>query len=156
ALGIGLPILMEIAQRWILPDRGWTGWIFRLAGFLVPLLVLFYGLSLFYKLAPRRLTRFTEVWPAAAAVTLLIRLLEILFVIYLNNFARFNAIYGALGGVMALLVWIWLSGCLVVFGACLCAASAERAKPENAGPELAAGHADHHQPHQTRNAGPGG
>lgn len=126
-LGMGLPILAGIAQQWILPNQIWTRWIYRLADFLVPLLVLFYGLSLFYRLAPRRPTRFDEVWPAAVVITLLVRLLETLFVLYLSNFARFNAVYGTLGGVMALLVWIWLSGCLVVFGACLCAARAEAA-----------------------------
>lgn len=126
-LGMGLPILAGIAQQWILPNQIWTRWIYRLADFLVPLLVLFYGLSLFYRLAPRRPTRFDEVWPAAVVITLLVRLLETLFVLYLSNFARFNAVYGTLGGVMALLVWIWLSGCLVVFGACLCAVRAEAA-----------------------------
>lgn len=125
ALGICLPILTEIARRLFLPNGSGLGWIFRVISFLVPLLVLFYGLSLFYKLAPRRHTRFGEVWHAAVIVTLLLRLLETLFLIYLSDFSRFNAIYGALGGVMALLMWIWLSGCLVVFGACLCAAGAQ-------------------------------
>ncbi len=35
-----------------------------------------------------------------------------------------NAIYGAFGGIMALLLWICLSGCIFIFGACLCAAQA--------------------------------
>jgi Ca2+-transporting ATPase len=34
-------------------------------------------------------------------------------------------VYGAFGGVMALLLWIYLSGCLFIFGACLCAVQAE-------------------------------
>jgi Ca2+-transporting ATPase len=29
------------------------------------------------------------------------------------------------GGIMALLLWIYLSGCGFIFGACLCAAQAE-------------------------------
>jgi uncharacterized BrkB/YihY/UPF0761 family membrane protein len=46
-------------------------------------------------------------------------------VIYLKNFATLNAVYGAFGGTMALLLWIYLSGCIIIFGACLCAARAE-------------------------------
>lgn len=53
------------------------------------------------------------------------RAAESLFVIYLKDFARLNAVYGALGGIMALLLWIYLSGCVSIFGACLCAAQAE-------------------------------
>jgi Ca2+-transporting ATPase len=46
-------------------------------------------------------------------------------VIYLKNFATLNAVYGAFGGTMALLLWIYLSGCIIIFGACLCAARTE-------------------------------
>jgi uncharacterized BrkB/YihY/UPF0761 family membrane protein len=42
-----------------------------------------------------------------------------------------NAIYGAFGGIMALLLWIYLSGCIFIFGACLCAAQAEALNTRN-------------------------
>ena len=50
---------------------------------------------------------------------------ESLFVIYLQDFATLNAVYGAFGGIMALLLWIFFSGCIFIFGACLCAGQAE-------------------------------
>jgi Ca2+-transporting ATPase len=80
---------------------------------------------MFYKLAPRRPTRFAEVWLAALVATLLLLAAESLFVIYLKNFSTLNAVYGAFGGIMALLLWIYLSGCIFIFGACLSAAQAE-------------------------------
>lgn len=92
---------------------------------IISALILFYSLTLFYKLAPRRATRLSEVWLAAAGTTLLLRGLEFVFVFYLRNFSQLNAIYGAFGGLMALLLWIYFSGCIIVFGACLCAAQAE-------------------------------
>jgi uncharacterized BrkB/YihY/UPF0761 family membrane protein len=49
---------------------------------------------------------------------------ESLFVIFIDNFAALNAVYGAFGGIIALLLWIYLSGCIVIFGACLSAAQA--------------------------------
>jgi Ca2+-transporting ATPase len=91
-LGLGLPVVNQVARHWILPARGWMAWFYKLADILFPLLVQFYGLSLFYKLAPRRPTRFAEVWPAALLTSVLLRILESLFVIYLQNFARFNAL----------------------------------------------------------------
>jgi Ca2+-transporting ATPase len=100
-------------------------WVYTLWGFVVPLLVLFLGLTLFYRLAPRRRTRFAEVWVAAACATVLLRTTESLFVVYLEHFAPLNAVYGVFGGIMALLLWIYLSGCGFIFGACLCAAQAQ-------------------------------
>jgi YihY family inner membrane protein len=121
----GLPVLVSIARHWVPPEWRWSVWVDRTVDFIVSLLVLFGSLTFFYKLAPRRVTRLDEVWPAALFTSLLLRTLEGLFVLYLRNFSRFNALYGALGGIMALLMWIYLSGCLIVFGACLCAGAVE-------------------------------
>ena len=75
--------------------------------------------------APRRPVRLADVWAGALCATALLQAAENLFVIYLRNFAALNAVYGAFGGIMALMLWIYLSGCIFIFGACLCAAQAE-------------------------------
>jgi membrane protein len=39
------------------------------------------------------------------------------FAIYLANFANYNKTYGALGGVIAFLVWLWISNIAILLGA---------------------------------------
>jgi len=39
------------------------------------------------------------------------------FAIYLANFANYNATYGTLGGVIAFLVWLWISNMAILLGA---------------------------------------
>jgi Ca2+-transporting ATPase len=97
--------------------------------------VVFASLVLFYRLAPRWPTHVAEIWAAALCATVLLQVAEKLFVVYLRHFATFNAVYGAFGGIMALLLWIYLSGCIFIFGACLCAAMSEGrpATPESDG-----------------------
>ena len=124
-LSIGAPMLAQITRDWLFPMNDFRSWVYTLLSFFIPLLVLFFGLSLFYRLAPRRSTRFSEVWVAALCATALLLAAENLFVIYLTHFATLNAVYGAFGGIMALLLWIYLSGSIYIFGACLCAAQAE-------------------------------
>jgi Ca2+-transporting ATPase len=124
-LSIGAPMLAQMARDWLFPMNDFRSWVYALGSFLIPLLVLFFGLSLFYRLAPRRPTRFSEVWAAALCATALLLAAENLFVIYLKNFSTLNAVYGTFGGIMALLLWIYLSGCIFIFGACLCAAQDE-------------------------------
>jgi Ca2+-transporting ATPase len=124
-LGMSLPVLMRMAEGRFFPGQDLRLWVWQLGSFSIPLLVIFFSLSLFYRLAPRRKTRFAEVWAAALCATILLRLVESGFVIYLKDFATLNAIYGAFGGMMALLLRIYLSGCVFVFGACLCASQAE-------------------------------
>jgi Ca2+-transporting ATPase len=124
-LGVGVPVLAKLAKDWLFPVDDFSSWVYALGSFLIPLLVMFLSLSLFYRLAPRRPTRFAEVWAAALCATALLQAAGSLFVIYLKNFTTLNAVYGAFGGIMALLLWIYLSGCIFIFGACLCACHPE-------------------------------
>ena len=124
-LGMAVPVLANMAKSWLFTASDLHSWVYALGSFVMPLLVVFLGLSLFYRLAPRRPTRFAEVWAAALCATVLLRVAESLFVIYIKDFATLNAVYGAFGGIMAFLLWIYLSGCIFIFGACLCAAQAE-------------------------------
>jgi YihY family inner membrane protein len=124
-LGVVVPVVAKMAKDWLFPVNDFRSWVYSLVSFFIPLIVVFLSLSLFYRLAPRRPTRFAEVWAAALCATALLQAAESLFVIYLENFSTFNAVYGMFGGIMALLLWIYLSGCIFIFGACLCAAQAE-------------------------------
>jgi Ca2+-transporting ATPase len=124
-IGILLPGLARLIQNWLTTQRQFPQWVFALQFHLIPWLVLFYGLIMLYRLAPSRPTRFSEVWLGALGATVLIGLGERLFLVYAANFAHFNVLYGALGGIVAFLLWLYLSGCVGVFGVCFCAAQAE-------------------------------
>jgi len=124
-LGMVLPVLMRIVKNWFFATNDFTTWLYGIGIFFIPLLLAFFGLSLFYRFAPFRSTKFAEVWVAALFSTLLLQASESMFEIYLRNFATLNAVYGTFGGIMALLLWIYLCGCIFIFGACLSAAQAE-------------------------------
>lgn len=124
-LAIAVPVLTKMVKDWISPRNDFGAWVYTLAGFTIPMLVVFVSLSLFFRLAPYHPKRFSQIWVGALCATALLKTAETLFVIYLTSFAKLNAVYGAFGGIMALVLWIYLSGCIFVFGACLCAAQTE-------------------------------
>ena len=78
-----------------------------------------------YKLAPRRKVLFKNIWLPALLVTFALMFCQIAFVNYLPHFVNYG-IYGAVGGMMLLLLWVYFSGIIVIFGACLCAALEQR------------------------------
>jgi YihY family inner membrane protein len=124
-VGILLPLVARLAQPWITTHLKLPDGLFALLFHLIPWVVLFYGLIMIYRLAPSRRTTFAEVWIGALAATILIGIGQQLFLVYLDNFARFNVLYGALGGIMAFLLWLYLSSAVGVLGVCYCAARAE-------------------------------
>ncbi len=123
--GILLPELAAWMQSWLADRLPFPQWAFTLLVGLIPWLALFGGLTVIYRLAPSRGSRFAEVWIGALAATGLIGIGELLFHVYAVNFGHFGAYYGALGGVVAFLLWIYVASCACVGGVCLCAAGAE-------------------------------
>lgn len=134
-LSMAAPVLAQLARDWLFPMNDLRSWVYGLGSYAISSLMVFFFLTLFYRLAPSRPTRLAEVWVAALYTTALMLAAESLFVLYLKHFATLNVVYGAFGGIMALLLWIYLSGCIFIFGACLCATQAEvRSAPAEAIP----------------------
>lgn len=124
-LGTVAPAAARLIEHWLPTVFGYVTVVFDLLIALIPTAILFCGFSLLYRLAPSRRTQFSEVWLAALGATGLFRLAEMLFVWYARNLAHWNALYGALGGMIALLMWVYVSGWILVMGVCFCAAQAE-------------------------------
>ena len=81
------------------------------------LLVLF-GVSVLYRYGPSRQRakwRWISVGSVFAALAWLV--VSSLFSFYLANFANYNATYGALGAVVGVMMWMWLSTIVVLLGA---------------------------------------
>jgi membrane protein len=76
------------------------------------------GLAVTYRFAPaRELVRWRWVtWGSVVAATLWVTG-SLLFAFYLRTFGSYAQMYGALGGVVVLLMWFYLSSFFVVLGA---------------------------------------
>jgi len=134
-LGVLVPGAARLVQRWLINYLEIPTWVLNLILSFIPWLVLFYGIIMIYKLAPSRPTKFAEVWLGALGATLLIWTGGLVFLLQAAYLGRFNALYGALGGIVAFLLWLYLSSCVGVFGVCFCAAQAEGQGRANDHPE---------------------
>lgn len=84
--------------------------------FLAVVIVL--ALSFFYRYAPdRRQARWRWVSWGSVLATALWLASSVLFSWYISVFGAFNEIYGSLGAVIILILWLWLSAYVVLFGA---------------------------------------
>lgn len=107
---------------------------FDLGRYIVAGAVLFYSFTLLYMLAPRRRVFLGQVWMPALLVTVGLQVCQVAFVNYLPRFVNYNAIYGTVGVMMLLMLWVYVSGVVIFLGACLCSASAKIHGDPNATP----------------------
>jgi membrane protein len=94
--------------------RGWL----TLAAWPVLGLLTIFGLAVVYRYAPsRECPRWRWVTPGALLATVLWVLGTLAFSVYVRNFGSYNETYGAIGGVIVLLLWMWLSAFIILMGA---------------------------------------
>lgn len=87
------------------------------------------GLALIYRFAPDHHEKppFRWVTPGSIVATALWLVGSIAFSQYVAHFGNYNETYGALGAVIVLLLWLWLSAYAILLGAELNAALEKRA-----------------------------
>lgn len=90
--------------------------IWRVAQIVLPVLAMFGVFALLYWATPDRRLKFREVLPGAAFAALGWIVSSLLFSIYVNQFANYSKTYGSLGGIIVLLVWLYISSIIIMLG----------------------------------------
>ncbi len=101
-------------------------------------------LALLYKVAPHRDDPKLKWLSLGAAVATVIWVIaSIGFSFYVDNFGSYSETYGALAGVVVLLLWFWLTALVILLGAEINAETeAQTAKDSTTGPERPMGGRD--------------
>ena len=76
-----------------------------------------------YRFGPARPQQWKNLWPGAMAAAVLWFLATLAFSWYVRNIADYNLLYGSIGAVIALILWMYLLSLITMFG---CAVNAER------------------------------
>lgn len=94
--------------RWGLEAARWVGLLVAMA----------VALGVLYKVAPDRdAPKFRWVTTGSVVATVLWLVASLGFSLYVDNFGSYNKTYGALAGVVVLLLWLWLTMYVVLLGA---------------------------------------
>ncbi|MCK7614136.1 YihY/virulence factor BrkB family protein [Roseibium sediminicola] len=108
-----LPAVFSIVQ---LP--AWMEAAFSAFRWLVMALLTVTGLSLVYRFGPSRAdAKWKWITPGAVLACLLWMAASYGFSVYVANFGSYNKTFGSLAGVIILLMWLWMSAYIVLFGA---------------------------------------
>jgi membrane protein len=117
ALGLVLtgPIVDAVAEPIGLSSTAITIWNIAKWPILVLLFVTMIAV-LYYASPNAKIRGFRWVTPGSVVAIVAWALASAAFAIYVANFGSYNKTYGALGGVIVLLVWFWITNVAILFG----------------------------------------
>ena len=80
------------------------------------ILLLLLAISFLYYLAPAKRSDFRFISPGSSIATFLFILTSLGFSTYVNNFGQYNKLYGWIGTLMVILIWLYLNSIALLIG----------------------------------------
>lgn len=80
------------------------------------LAMIFFMVSFLYYFAPKWEKRFRLISAGSTVATVIIVLFIFLFNVYINNFGRYNVLYGSIGTLLIVLLWIYINAFILLLG----------------------------------------
>lgn len=137
-IAIALPIFGQQIGNLLFGPLGLESelrWVFSLVKIVLPLIVTFIVFITLYALAPNIKIKILSVIPGAAFTTIAWLGSSALFGLYVNNFANYSKTYGSIGGIIILMIWLFLTGLIIIIGAEINAVLHQKKMLKNGSPE---------------------
>ena len=83
---------------------------------MVMLAMLFFGISILFHLGPAMKSKWKLFTPGSIFATIFIIITSIGFNYYINNFSQYNKIYGSIGTLMIILLWMYFNSIILLTG----------------------------------------
>jgi membrane protein len=101
--------LLGIRSEFVLTVIGIFRWLFIVS-------LIFYAIAFIYKYAPAIQKRWKLFSPGAILATFLSILTTLGFSIFVNNFGKYNALYGSIGTIIVLMIIIYINSLVLLIG----------------------------------------
>lgn len=111
----GRSIITFLVENDIIQNKS-SQMLFASGRWVVILAVALLTISFLYYYAPAKQSRYRFFSPGAIMATLLIILTSLAFSYYINHFGRYNKLYGSIGTLIALLIWLNINAFVLLIG----------------------------------------
>jgi len=107
-----------ILQNWFSVGgaQNTNGVIYNYLRWMISFVFYYLGISMIYRLGPAFKTKLRYFTPGATLATILSMISSILFSLYVNNIFAYNEIYGSIGALILILVWLQLNSFILLLG----------------------------------------
>ncbi len=108
--------MLAFVFDWLNIKSGFTHFLFSLLRYALILLMFFLGISLIYYYGPATKKKYKFISTGATVATILSILVSVGFSYWVSNFNRLNVIFGSIGTIMLLMIWLNLNAFVLLIG----------------------------------------
>jgi len=110
----GQPVIELIITKTNLDS--YSAALFKLIKWFIVTIFLYFGITLIYRYGSAMKKRIKWVNTGALLATVVSIVTSIVFAFFINNFGKYNEIYGSIGALLVLLLWIQINALIVLIG----------------------------------------
>ena len=110
------PQLADLATQWIGMATVWA-WIWKIVQWPLVFALVSTGIGLIYYFAPDADQEWVWITPGSVVATILWLIASLGFRYYVVTFGHYTETYGAIGGIIVVLLWFYLSSLAILIGA---------------------------------------
>ena len=111
----GTVVLHFLVKHNIL-QNSFTIFLINAGRWLVIMALIFFSVSFLYYYAPAKKTKFRLFSPGSILATFLSLVTSIGFNFYVSNFSKYNTLYGSIGTLLIVLLWIYFNAIILLIG----------------------------------------
>ncbi|UBH12728.1 YihY/virulence factor BrkB family protein [Macrococcus armenti] len=118
-VALALPVFGEQIGNYLFGQFGLESqfkWVFSLLKVVLPLIITFIVFTTLYAIAPNIKLQMKSVLPGALFATIAWIGASFLFGYYVSNFGNYSKTYGSIGGIIVLMLWLYLTGFIIIIG----------------------------------------
>lgn len=114
-----LIVMGGMAEDWLGTRFGFSDVLltfFALFRWVIIILALLLAFAMIYRYAPNVEQKFSFITPGSALGVVLLIVASLIFAFYTSNFANYDATYGSIGAMIILMLWLYITGLVILLG----------------------------------------
>jgi membrane protein len=112
---VGQTIISNMQERIASESSFWI-YLVTLSRWIIIIGLFFFSISLLYRYGPAHKLKWKFLSPGSVLATTLAILTSIGFTYYINNFSSYNKIYGSIGTLIVVMIWLYLNSLILLIG----------------------------------------
>ncbi|MCB0395427.1 MAG: YihY/virulence factor BrkB family protein [Flavobacteriales bacterium] len=105
---------LMVDESWM--KEQWTILLFEGGKWLIMIALYFFTISFIYFLGPAKRSRWRFISAGSTAATFFSILTSLGFAFFVNNFGQYNKLYGSLGTIIVMMLWIYFNSLILLIG----------------------------------------